>query len=80
MPENRLFPPEGLTPYTPYNTMAALIAAQEAQSILEAPVLRCDTSHSLHVSLGGIRGMIRREEVVAPWHPAVGWGLGYYGE
>ena len=66
MPENRLFPPEGLTLHTPY-TIATLKAAQKEQTILEAPVLRCDTAHSLHLSLGEMRGIMYREEVVAPW-------------
>lgn len=66
MPENISFPPEGLTSHTPY-TITTLKTAQEEHTILEAPVLRCDTAHSLHLSLGEIRGIMHREEVVAPW-------------
>lgn len=66
MPENRLFLPEGLQPSGNY-TLADLKYAQETGSILEAPVLRCDTEHTLHVALGNIRGVIPAGETVAPW-------------
>lgn len=66
MPENKLFPPEGLRPSGSYS-LTALKSAQEEGTVLEAPVLRCDTAHTLHVSLNGIRGQIPRSEAVAPW-------------
>jgi len=66
MPENKLFLPEGLRPPVSY-TLAELKSAQKEHTILEAPVLRCDTDHTLHVSLGGISGIIPKTEVVAPW-------------
>ena len=66
MPENRSFPPEGLRP-SACHTLSELRAAQENGTILEAPVLRCDAAHTLHVSLNGIRAEMPRREVVAPW-------------
>ena len=66
MPENKLYPPEGLRPPSSF-TLQSLREAQEQGSVLEGLVLRCDTGHDLILSLGGIQGRIPREEVVSPW-------------
>lgn len=66
MPENNLFPPEGLRPPTVY-TLSDLKAAAESGDILEGTVQRCDTSHTLHLSLNGIAAQMPRQEVTAPW-------------
>ena len=66
MPENKLYPPEGLRPPVPL-TLDRLREALEAGDILEAPVQRCGVDHTLCLSLGGVRGRIPREEAVAPW-------------
>lgn len=66
MPKNRLFPPEGLAPQ-PTFSLQTLQSALENGSILEAPVQRCDDSHTLHIPLGSIAGIMPREEAIAPW-------------
>lgn len=66
MPENKLYPPEGLHPSAPL-TLDCLREALESGAILEAPVQRCDVNHTLRLSLGGVQGRIPREEAVAPW-------------
>lgn len=66
MPENSLFLPEGLRPPTVY-TLSELKEAQESGAILESPVQRCDTSHTLHIQLGSVEGRMPRQEVIAPW-------------
>jgi len=66
MPENKLYPPEGLRPPAPL-ALTELREALETGAILEAPVQRCDVDHALHLSLGGVQGVIPREEAVAPW-------------
>ena len=66
MPENNLFPPEGLRPQ-PVFSLPALQQAMEAGTILEAPVQRCDVDKNLHISLGSVIGFMPREEVIAPW-------------
>ena len=66
MPENKFFLPEGLRPAAPL-TLSSLREAMEHGEILEAPVQRCDTGHTLHISLGGTRGQISRPEAIAPW-------------
>lgn len=66
MPENRLFPPEGLTPQ-PALTLKALRSAQEHHTILEAAVQRCDAQHTLHIPLGSVTGILPRAEAIAPW-------------
>lgn len=66
MPENNLFLPEGLRPPTAY-TLSDLKAAAASGEILAGTVQRCDTSHTLHLSLNGIPGKIPRQEVTAPW-------------
>lgn len=66
MPQNNLFPPEGLCPPTVY-TLSDLRAAAESGEILEGTVQRCDTGHTLHLSLGGIAARMPRQEVTAPW-------------
>lgn len=47
-------------------TLPMLERAKERGKILEAPVLLCDSDMNLHVSLGGITGIIARDEVVFP--------------
>lgn len=66
MPENQLFPPEGLRPPVRF-TPERLREAMERRDILEAPVQRCDTEHALHIDLDGIPGLISRPEAIAPW-------------
>ena len=66
MPENKLYPPEGLRPPIPL-TLPGLREALETGAILEAPVQRCGVDHTLCLDLGGVRGIIPREEAVAPW-------------
>lgn len=57
MPENNLFPPEGLRPPTVYS-LSDLRDAQENGTILESPVQRCDTSQTLHIQLGSVEGQM----------------------
>ena len=66
MPENKIFLPEGLRPLQAM-TPALLRDALAQNAILEAPAARCDSAGALHVDLGPIRGLIPREEAVAPW-------------
>lgn len=66
MPENKLYPPEGLRPPVPL-ALDRLREALESGEILEAPVQRCGVDHTLHLNLGGVQGRIPREEAVAPW-------------
>ena len=66
MPENNLFPPEGLRPQ-PVFSLTALQQAMEAGTILEAPVQRCDVDKNLHIPLGSTAGIMPREEVLAAW-------------
>lgn len=61
------FCPEGLRLNTPENMLAtgsqaALAEAQREGRILEARALMCDSGHDLIVDLGGMRGVIPREE------------------
>nr|WP_325201003.1 S1 RNA-binding domain-containing protein [uncultured Oscillibacter sp.] len=66
MPENKLYPPEGLRPPVPL-ALDRLREALETGDILEAPVQRCGVDHTLFLNLGGVQGRIPREEAVAPW-------------
>ena len=66
MPENRLFPPEGLRPPSACS-LPDLREAMENGTILEAPVCRCSPEHTLLLSLGSGEGRMPRQEVVAPW-------------
>ncbi|MEY8386103.1 S1 RNA-binding domain-containing protein [Oscillospiraceae bacterium 38-13] len=66
MPENKLYPPEGLRPPS-VPALAGLREALETGEILEAPVQRCGVDHTLFLSLNGVQGRIPREEAVAPW-------------
>ncbi len=43
-------------------TLGALADAQVKETVLEAPVIMCDTEHNLIVDLGCIRGIIPRSE------------------
>lgn len=66
----RRFLPEGYTTTAGNKvlrtaTMAELEATAAAGAVLEATVLRCDsTDMSLHVDLGAVRGVIPRDEVL----------------
>ena len=42
--------------------IAALVKAREDKTIIEAPVIMCDSEHNMTVDLGGIRGIIPRDE------------------
>ena len=66
MPENNIYLPEGLRPQTAL-TLPALREAMAERTILEGPVVRCDSRRDLYIDLGGIRGLLPREEAVAPW-------------
>ena len=44
------------------SSLAALTEAQVRETVLEAPVIMCDTEHNLIVDLGCIRGIIPRDE------------------
>lgn len=66
MPENQLYPPEGLRPAVPF-TLTSLQEAAERGDILEAPAQRCGADHTLFFSLGGISARMPRSEAVAPW-------------
>lgn len=66
MPENRLFPPEGWRD-APVPSLPQLREAAKSGQILQGAVTRCDSSHTLTVPMGSVRGFIPREEVVAPW-------------
>ena len=66
MPENRYYPPEGLRPPTPVS-LAVLKRAMECGEILEATVQRCDATRTLTIPLGGVQGVMPREEAIAPW-------------
>ena len=43
-------------------TPAYLAEAQAKQTVMESTVMMCDAAHNLIVDLGGIRGIIPREE------------------
>lgn len=66
MPENHLYPPEGLRPQSSFS-LSTLKDAMEQATILEGTVQRCDANHNLHISFGHISGRMPREEVNAPW-------------
>lgn len=66
MPLNHLFPPEGLRPVSA-PTLAELKQAAQSGTILEAVPQRCDSANTLHFSLGGICGLLPRQEAIAPW-------------
>ena len=44
------------------SSLAALAEAQLKETVLEAPVIMCDTEHNLIVDLGCIKGIIPRNE------------------
>jgi small subunit ribosomal protein S1 len=44
------------------SSLAALAEAQTRETVLEAPVIMCDTEHNLIVDLGCIKGIIPRNE------------------
>ncbi len=56
------FKPEGRFPESKPITMSVLTDAYDKQRILEAKAVMCDSEHNLIVDLGGIRGVIPREE------------------
>ena len=66
MPENRAYPPEGLTPAGSY-TLAELRSAAESRTVLEGTVQRCDADLNLYLQLGSVSARIPKEEVTAPW-------------
>ena len=71
MPENRAYPPEGLTPAAPYS-LSELRSAMESRAVLEGTVQRCDAALNLYIQLGGITAVMPREEVTAPWISGAG--------
>lgn len=66
MPENILFPPEGLTPQ-PAFSISSLRDAMEHGDVLEAVAQRCDPQQNLHLSLGPVAGILPRAEALSPW-------------
>ena len=66
MPENKLFPPEGLRPPSDCS-LSTLKAAAGNSDILEAVACRCGTDHTLFFSLGSTEGRMPRSEAIAPW-------------
>ena len=61
------FYPEGKIYKQPENkrcmsSLSALADAQVRETVLEAPVIMCDTEHNLIVDLGCVRGIIPRSE------------------
>ncbi len=71
MPENRAYPPEGLTPAASY-TLAELRSAMENRAVLEGTVQRCDAALNLYIQLGGVTAVMPREDVTAPWISGAG--------
>lgn len=66
MPKNSAFLPEGMRPPVEFS-LSRLRDAVETKAILEAVPDRCDTGHTLHFSLNGIKARMTRQEAVAPW-------------
>ncbi len=66
MPENILFPPEGLVPQ-PAFSLSSLRAAMESGTVLEAVAQRCDPRQNLHFTLGPVAGILPRTEALSPW-------------
>ena len=66
MPENKLFPPEGLRS-RPEFSMPLLKEAVETGEILEAVPQRCDINQTLHFNLNGISARMERSKAIAPW-------------
>ena len=71
MPENKLYPPEGLSAPVPL-TLSALRDAQSSGAVLEAAALRCDAALCLHFHFGSVTARMPREEVTAPWITGAG--------
>ena len=57
MPENKLYPPEGLSAPVPL-TLSALRDAQSSGAVLEAAALRCDAALCLHFQFGSVTAWI----------------------
>lgn len=62
-----VFLPEGSLWNIPSNlsymsSISSIREAMNAQTVLEARAIKCDSEHNLHVDLGCMRGMIPREE------------------
>lgn len=66
MPENILFPPEGLTPQ-PAFSISSLRAAMDHGDVLEAVAQRCDPQQNLHFTLGPVTGILPRAEALSHW-------------
>lgn len=66
MPENKLFPPEGLRS-RPEFSLSLLKEAVETGEILEAVPQRCDINQTLHFNLNGISARMERSKAIAPW-------------
>lgn len=65
----RKYKPEGMIIHTPENRLflsspAGLERAMETGAILEESALMCDSAMNLHLDLGGIEGIIPREEAL----------------
>lgn len=75
MPENKLYPPEGLSAPVPL-TLSALRDAQSSGAVLEAAALRCDAALCLHFQFGSVTARMPREEVTAPWITGAGRDIG----
>lgn len=66
MPENRSFLPEGWRQTASYS-LSQLYRAMDCGEVLQGTVVRCDSFHTLTVSLGNLCGSILREDAIAPW-------------
>lgn len=66
MPENKLFPPEGLRDM-PEFSLSFLKDAMETGEILEAIPQRCDINQTLYFRLNGIPAQMERQNVSPPW-------------
>ena len=71
LPKNRFYPPEGLRPQVTYD-MTTLRNARDNGTILEGTVLRCSADRTLYISLGGMEGIMMREEALSPWISGAG--------
>ncbi len=58
--QTRTYPPESTG--FPLPDRETLLEALADGSILQAPAVRCDTEHNLHVDMRGIHGILPREE------------------
>ena len=56
------FLPEGLHPQPEGYTKEELLLAMQQRKILQAPAIKCDERHDLHIALGCCAGVMPRAE------------------